>query len=420
MEVSQELRAANFGQINDLSHESSQPESHYPGRKYTLRSQSKVILLSSWPAIVSIPAVPAGFAVKYSDQSPIVTFVVNFIAILLLGRILDVVTEELKTRWGEKGMFILVTSSNAIQLVVAIIALIKHESPIVQTSLIGAVLSNSLLIVGIGFFLGGLRYREQYFDSLLTGSFLNELVLSVAALILPTAIHSSNAMDANTLAKFSRGEALLLLVSYLCYIRYSLGSHSHRPREPHRKASKWKSRVYTGEALEHLTQTAVGLAGPGGRKPAWREPQEILLPKVASNVLKFTLVIDIILLGFCSTFAVDSIDGLTQETLLTQNFVGLILLPLLSCNLHAIKLARDDKLPESFAISISSSVQLLLLVLPLAVIIAWIRNDPTMTLLFDLFQVIVLAVSVMMLKYITADEKSNWYGTILFGSISRS
>lgn len=65
-------------------------------------------------------------------------------------------------------------------------------------------------------------------------------------------------------------------------------------------------------------------------------------------------------------------------------------------------------MPTSFAISISSSIQLQLGILPLAVIIGWIRHYDSMDLLFDGFQVVSLAVSILILKYMTHDGKSNW------------
>ena len=64
-------------------------------------------------------------------------------------------------------------------------------------------------------------------------------------------------------------------------------------------------------------------------------------------------------------------------------------------------------MPTSFAISISSSIQILLGILPLAVTIGWILQDNQMTLLFR-FQVVSLAVSILVLKYMTDDGKSNW------------
>ena len=126
---------------------------------------------------------------------------------------------------------------------------------------------------------------------------------------------------------------------------------------------------------------------------------------MSQPALAFTLTIITVFLGFNTKFAVDSIDGLTQRKVLTQSFIGLILLPLSGCNPHAVILAAKDEMPTSFAISISSSIQILLVILPLAVIIGWILQDNEMTLLFDGFQVVSLAVSILVLKYMTDDGK---------------
>ena len=279
----------------------------------------------------------------------------------------------------------------------------------------GAVLSNTLLIVGMGFFLGGIYRIEQRFDPMTTGSSFNELILSVAALILPTAIRFFSNMDSRTIAKFSRAEAVLLFLSYICYICYSCKTHSIYFNAPHPRSARRTQgcKSHTGDAEKGLADVGAALALSSGGQTLqhmnWRRNERIPLPRMSSMALAVILTINTVILGFCTTFAVDSIDGLTQKTVLTQDFVGLILLPLLSCNVHAITLAIEDEMPQSFAISISSSVQLLLCILPLAVIVAWIRSDPTMNLLFDNFQVISLAISVMILRYITDDGRSNWY-----------
>ena len=114
---------------------------------------------------------------------------------------------------------------------------------------------------------------------------------------------------------------------------------------------------------------AASAGGTINRTAAMRQIQHIPLPNASSRVLVITLILDTVLLGFCTTFAVDSIDGLTQKTVLTPNFISLILLPILSCNLHAIRLAIKNKIADSFAINVGSGIQLLLCILPLAVII---------------------------------------------------
>ena len=122
------------------------------------------------------------------------------------------------------------------------------------------------------------------------------------------------------------------------------------------------------------------------------------------------VAVDAALSGFSTTFVCDSIDNLTQSSFdLSRTFIGLVLLPIVSCNPHAITLARRDQVLQSFAISISGSVQLLLLVLPSTVLVGWMLRNPGMALSFNGFQVVCLFISIMSLKYVTAGGKSNWY-----------
>ena len=305
-------------------------------------------------------------------------------------------------------------TSNTIQLVITIIAVIKDQIPIVQTSLIGAVISNSVLMLGIGCFFGGINRIEQNFSQSAVGSSLNELALSVAALIIPTAMKTFGKLNdkSSQFVKVSRGEAILLLLSYVCYCHYCYKTHSSMFTEPHKRAELRRVKVHNGDAEKGIAQIDTGLAASAGgtirENFVTRRAQEIPLPKLSQLALAATLVIVTVFLGFNTTFAVDSIDGLTQRTALTQNFVGLVLLPLSSCNPHSIILAAKDEMPTSFAISISSSIQVLLGILPLAVIIGWFRHNDSMILLFDGFQVVSLAVSIMILKYITDHGKTNW------------
>ena len=399
-------------------------------QRFTIRG-TLTALFSGWLTIVLTPAIPTAFAVKYTNQNAVVTFATNFVAIFPLSRIFDVVTEELNTRRGAgQGLLIIVTvrwvenpstlyraaelgSSNLVQLIITIIATLRGQFFIVQTSLVGAVISNSVLLVGVGFLLGGLEWQTQYFDPVSTGSFFNQLTFSVIGLIIPTASSIFGRMSASTIAKISRAESLILLLSYLSYLLYCYKSHKEIWVETKKKSGKrWKDIVSEGDTIESIASigamhsaTMVGV----DRQPRYEVPEEQgTYPKMSSTSLVLILVIDTVILGFCTTFAVDSIDGLTQQTVLSQSFVGLILLPILSCNFHAIKLAYEDKMSLSFAITINGSIQLLLGILPLAVIIGWIRKDPAMNLLFNTFQVVSLAISVMVLKIMTQLGSSHW------------
>ena len=99
------------------------------------------------------------------------------------------------------------------------------------------------------------------------------------------------------------------------------------------------------------------------------------------------VIVDTVLLGFSTAFVCDSIDNLNQSNFgLSKEFIGLILLPAVGCNPHTITLARRDQMLQSFAISISGSAQLLLLVFPFTILVGWMTGNPNMTLAIDGFQ----------------------------------
>ena len=105
-------------------------------------------------------------------------------------------------------------------MVITLVTLVKGSVDLVQTSLVGTVLSNLLLMTGSGIFLGGIDRFEQHFNQDAVGSLLNELVFSIAVLIIHSALLAwadglwvKKAADVTTL---SRAASVLLIVSYVC------------------------------------------------------------------------------------------------------------------------------------------------------------------------------------------------------------
>lgn len=114
-----------------------------------------------------------------------------------------------------------------------------------------------------------------------------------------------------------------------------------------------------------------------------------------------TLIIGTVILAFNTTFAVDSIDGLTAHHV-SPSFVGLIFLPFLKNDLIPITCARMDKLDLSIMASAGKSLQTSLLITPLIVIVAWIWGIDDMSLLFDGFQVVSLFMAVLLFNFLIA------------------
>jgi Ca2+:H+ antiporter len=105
-----------------------------------------------------------------------------------LAAMLSYATEEIALRTGETlGGLLNATFGNAVELIVAIIALVQNQVTIVQTSLIGSMLSNLLLVMGMCFFFGGINRIEQKFNEVVAQTAASMLALAVSSLIIPTA-----------------------------------------------------------------------------------------------------------------------------------------------------------------------------------------------------------------------------------------
>lgn len=129
----------------------------------------KHIAFSSWINVLLI-FVPVGIALgalvkakgDAAPVSPSVVFAINAIAIIPLASMLSFATESVATKLGDTiGALLNVTFGNAVELIIFIIALVAGEIRIVQASLLGSILANLLLILGMCFVFGGLRFREQ-------------------------------------------------------------------------------------------------------------------------------------------------------------------------------------------------------------------------------------------------------------------
>ncbi|KAH6609194.1 sodium calcium exchanger membrane region [Trichoderma cornu-damae] len=190
-----------------------------------------LVITHSWVNVLLV-FVPLGIVLaNVEGVSSGVVFAMNSIAVIPLAGLLSFATESVARKMGDAlGALLNVTFGNAVELIIFIIALVKNQIRIVQASLLGSILANLLLILGMGFFLGGLRFREQVYNSTVTQMSACLLSLSVISLVLPTAFHASfsdpDLADHESL-KISRGTSIILLLVYVIYLLFQLKSHAY-------------------------------------------------------------------------------------------------------------------------------------------------------------------------------------------------
>lgn len=289
------------------------------------------------------------------------------------------------------------------ELIVAIIALTKDEVAIVQTSLIGSILSNLLLVLGMCFLAGGYRRREQYFNSTVVDSAASLLILAVAGLIVPTVFKENPRFeDRQGTAALSRGVAVILFFVYAAFLVFQLHTHSGDFAVESQKVepeSIWRRKKQPNTVPEHDPSQ------DDEDEDDDAEPELHFL--VALGVLTGSTVI----IAFCAEYMVDGISAITDSGGISEEFVGLILLPIVGNaaeHVTAVKVAYKDKMDLSIGVAIGSSIQVALFVIPLLIIIGWGMGVEDMTLAFDTFQVAVMFVSVLLVNYLIGDGKSNW------------
>ena len=119
------------------------------------------------------------------------------------------------------------TFGNAVELIVAIIALSKGEIRVVQASILGAIISNLLLILGICFFAKGIYYEGSKFNRTAAQASLSLMALANIGLIIPAAFISSfNGVEKykGNLLKLSRGTAIILLIIYILHLIFQVST----------------------------------------------------------------------------------------------------------------------------------------------------------------------------------------------------
>lgn len=256
------------------------------------------------------------------------------------------------------------SASNAVELIVSIIALLQGQITIVQTSLIGSILSNLLLVMGMCFFFGGLNRVGQYFNRTVAQTASSLLALAIGSLIIPTAFvrwaqpqppEITETDIQHKVVALSRGTSILLLLVYGAYLLFQLKTHAALYNEPSKKVGKRRTKAEKGDARKGMAQMGANMsAAMGGEitqenlvQTGEADKNEKEEPQLSFWVAIFTLAASTTVVALCAEFMVDSIDSLTSGPGgISKTFVGLILLPIVGNaaeHATAVTVAIKDK-----------------------------------------------------------------------------
>jgi Ca2+:H+ antiporter len=323
---------------------------------------------------VLLPAVPVSIWLAQQGAAPALVFLVSCLAILPLATFLGEATEHLAERSGPAvGGFLNATFGNAAELIIAIVALRAGLVELVKASIIGSILGNLLLILGLSLMAAGMRKSIFGFNRTAAGMAGAMLALAVAALVFPALLHSTHPNPAALQElHLSEAVAIILALVYLLSLLFSLRTHR---------------RLLGGDP--HPTV-----------HPVWGLPRALLVLAVATVGIAVE-----------SEILVGAIEPLTSGGLVTQAFLGLIIIPIIGNaaeHAAAVVVARKGKVDLALQIALGSSTQVALFVAPVLVGVG-LMLGVGMNLVFTPFQVLALALATGVSALITLDGESHWF-----------
>mmetsp|Transcript_14828 Transcript_14828/g.21884 ORF Transcript_14828/g.21884 Transcript_14828/m.21884 type:complete len:422 (-) Transcript_14828:302-1567(-) len=319
--------------------------------------------------------IPFAFMARYMAWGDTWVFWLNFFAMIPLASILGDFTEEVAAHTNQViGGLVNATFGNAVEVVVAIQALLANQIRVVQASMIGSVFSNLLLVLGCCFFFGGIKYKEQSFNGTAATANMTLLLLSSMAFVLPTPFAAYYEITDEHVLTVSRTAAIFLISMYAQLLLFQLKTHSH---------------LFEDEGEE--------------------------IPGISFPIALFGLLLTTLSITVFSDMLVESIDGFTESSGISPTFVGLIILPIVGNaveHITAVSVAMKDKMDLAMGVAIGSCTQISLFVVPVTVLVGWACGKD-MTLNFPHFEIVLYFLSVVTVGISLTNSKSNW----LLGSL---
>jgi Ca2+:H+ antiporter len=332
-------------------------------------------------SIVLLVFIPISIAAENLHWGTMTVFVTSALAIIPIAIWLSTATEEVALVTGPAiGGLLNAVFGNATELIISLVALQAGLIDIVKASITGTIISNLLLAMGLSMFFGGLKYKEQEFKPIVARVNGSSMTLAVIAILLPT-LATYTSLKPNTIAteQLSLTVAVVLIVVYLLTLVFSLKTHSY---------------LYEVSVLEL-------------EEEAHEQPNLLLWLGV--------LLVSTLAVAYESEMFVGVVEEATKGLGLTPLFTGIILLPLVGGAAEyvtAVGVAMKNNMDLSVSVAMGSSLLVALLMAPLLVLVGYAIGQP-MNLSFNLFEVVAVAVAVIVANLISLDGRSNWLEGVL-------
>ena len=334
------------------------------------------------PLLWLLALVPVVFASqKFKPEAHTLLFVLSVLAIVPLAALLSHATESVATKTGDTvGGLLNATLGNLTELVIALAALRAGQYMLVKASIAGAIVTNTLFMLGASFLLGGLKHHVQEYNRVSARLQAGLLFLATVALLVPSMVgEADSAAGAAFAQKLSLGLAVLLIVAYGLGMLFSLKTH----RELFASAE-------SGEAGEAPWPLGLALA---------------------------TLAGVTVLVALVSEVFVESVQQAAVAFGMTPAFVGFIVVALVGGAAEmssAFSGARKNRLDLCVGIALGSAAQIALFVAPVLVLLSYVMGPTPMNLQFWPGAVVMVLIATMTASLLTNSGRSAWFvGTLM-------
>ncbi|KAL9137169.1 MAG: hypothetical protein Q9175_001626 [Cornicularia normoerica] len=354
------------------------------------RSSSRLSLVVN----VLWPFVPAAIAIHFAHPDlHLWIFILNYVAMVPTANLVGFAGQELARKLPKVLGLILETFLGGIVEIVVFMVLL-HDSvnnsliPVIRSAILGSILANLLLCLGFCFFAGGLRRNEQEFDEVISEVGNGQLLMAGFGLLIPSAFYASlrgsiedSVLEANVL-HISRTTSVILLIAFLIYVWFQVHTHHGLYADSLEKDEERDADRHLDLAKDKLTFTECIVA----------------------------LLIALTCVSLHAVFLVEEIDYIVHEHGVSDAFMGLILVPFVEKaaeHLTAVDEAWDNQMNFALAHCMGATIQTALFNSSLVVIVGWGLNK-SMDLNFEIFNIVVLIMAIIVVGNFLRDQKSNY------------
>jgi Ca2+:H+ antiporter len=326
--------------------------------------------------LLMVIGVPLSIIGTFLHWSSLVMFIIYCLSIIALASFMGRATESLAIVAGPRiGGLLNATFGNAVELIISIFALKAGLTEVVLASLTGSVLGNLLLVAGLSFFIGGLKYKRQQFNVYDARHNSGLLMFAVIVAFLIPEVFSMKLEHSETLT-LSTGISIVLILLYLSALFFKLVTHRG---------------VY-----QHDTETNAH----DEEEPEWGTKKAVTVLFVA------TLAV-----AYISEHLVHTFEYVAQSFGWTELFIGVIIVAIVGNaaeHASAVLMAFKNKLDVAVEIAIGSTLQVAMFVAPVLVIISLFFKK-SMPLIFSWPELMAMVASVLLMVVISNDGETNWF-----------